>query len=505
MKKCFYLLLFPILAVMCACGDDDAPVDSPVGDVNIIFSPESLDFAYSADTRQISVTSDADWGLSSDQSWCKYSPTGGIKGTTTVKITVEKNSTDDMRTATLTFKSGNSVKRYTVTQKYDIKEVSIPDAVFKSYCLSIFDTDHDGAISKKEAKAVTSISVPSKSIASLEGIGSFTSITSLDCKGNRLENLDVSALKQLKNLNCADNKLTGLDISANINLSSLDCTGNAGLTKVLVWTGFKPTDAFKIPAAAQYVEPEISTPAGYTLVWQDEFNDACLAGGKPALPNMDEWWYETAEPGWVNNELQRYISGFSGTDTCSVISDGTLKIIAKKKGNEIISARINTDKSWTYGYFEARLKLPQGKGTWPAFWMMPKNYKAWPDDGEIDIMEEVGYRPNYVSSSIHCKAYYHSIGTQKTGEQYVATAESDFHVYALEWTEDYIKGFVDGKCHFTFNNDKKGNKDTWPFDAPFYLKLNLAWGGDWGGAQGVDESKLPATYEIDYVRVFQKK
>ncbi len=247
-------------------------------------------------------------------------------------------------------------------------------------------------------------------------------------------------------------------------------------------------------------------PEGYSLVWKDEFEDVRLSGGKPALPNKTEWWYETAGPGWVNNELQRYIAdGFLGTDTCSMITDGTLKIIAKKKGNEVLSARINTSKSWTYGYFEARLKLPKGKGTWPAFWMMPKNYTAWPDDGEIDIMEEVGYRPNYVSSSIHCKAYYHSIGTQKTGEQLVPTAESDFHIYALEWTEEYIKGFVDGKCHFTFNNDNTGNKNTWPFNAPFYLKLNLAWGGSWGGAEGVDESALPVTYEIDYVRVYQKK
>lgn len=253
-------------------------------------------------------------------------------------------------------------------------------------------------------------------------------------------------------------------------------------------------------------EVENYVPEGYSLVWQDEFEESRLTGGKPALPSTSEWWYEVADPGWVNNELQHYVAdGVLGTDTCTMISDGTLKIVAKKRGNEVISARINTSKSWTYGYFEARLKLPKGKGTWPAFWMMPKNYTAWPDDGEIDIMEEVGYRPNWTSSSIHCKAYYHSIGTQKTAERFIDTAESDFHIYALEWTADFIKTYVDGELLFTFNNDKAGNKDTWPFDAPFYLKLNLAWGGDWGGAQGVDESALPATYEIDYVRVFQKK
>lgn len=242
-------------------------------------------------------------------------------------------------------------------------------------------------------------------------------------------------------------------------------------------------------------EEDIPVPDGYKLVWHDEFTSL----------NKDEWWFETGGNGWGNNEIQRYINIAEGKDSCAVVQNGILNIIAKKVGEEVLSIRMNTSKSWTYGYFEARLLLPTGKGTWPAFWMMPKNYKSWPDDGEIDIMEEVGYRPNYVSSSIHCKAYYHSIGTQKTGEQYVSTAQSEYHVYALEWTDSYISGYVDGVRHFHFANDKTGNKDSWPFNAPFYLKLNLAWGGDWGGAQGLDPSCLPATYKVDYVRVFQKK
>ena len=245
-------------------------------------------------------------------------------------------------------------------------------------------------------------------------------------------------------------------------------------------------------------------PEGYALVWRDEFNDSRLSDGKAALPNTSDWWYETGAGGWGNNELETYVPGFLGKDTCAQIYGGTLKIIAKKVGSQVLSIRVNTVQSWTYGYFETRLKLPSGKGTWPAFWMMPKNFTTWPGDGEIDIMEEVGFRPNWVSSSIHCNAYNHMIGTQKTGETLVSTAESDFHVYAVEWTKDYIRGFADGKQHFEFRNDNAGNKNTWPFNAPFYLKLNLAWGGNWGGAQGVDESKLPAIYEIDYVRVYQK-
>lgn len=251
-------------------------------------------------------------------------------------------------------------------------------------------------------------------------------------------------------------------------------------------------------APAAEPNPDITAPEGYELVWNDEF-------GEGTRPNTDLWHYETGGNGWGNNELQNYVAGSINGEQLAQVSDGIFKIIAKKIGSTVYSIRINTKESWTYGYFEARLKLPSGKGTWPAFWMMPKNFTSWPEDGEIDIMEEVGYRPNWVSSAIHCKAYHHSINTEKTAERFLETAQSEFHVYALEWTADYIKTFVDGKLLFTFTNDKQQNKDTWPFYTPFYLKLNLAWGGNWGGAEGVDESALPATYEIDYVRVFQKK
>jgi len=238
-------------------------------------------------------------------------------------------------------------------------------------------------------------------------------------------------------------------------------------------------------------------PEGYSLVWQDEFETS-------RMPETGKWWYETGKSGWGNNEIQNYVPGVVGQDTCALVSNGTLKIIAKKRGSDVVSIRMNTIESWTYGYFEARMKLPAGKGTWPALWMLPKNFTTWPGDGEIDIMEEVGYDPNNIVCTIHCKAYNHSIGTQKGATRRVPTAQTDFHIYAIEWTAEYIYGFVDGVRYFTFANDKTGNKDTWPFNVPFYLKLNLAWGGNWGGAQGVDESVLPATYEIDYVRVYQK-
>jgi hypothetical protein len=245
-------------------------------------------------------------------------------------------------------------------------------------------------------------------------------------------------------------------------------------------------------------------PQGYTMVWSDEFNDSRQSNGKPALPNLNDWWFETGAGGWGNNEIENYIDRYVGTDTCSVITDGTLKIIAKKRGSDVISIRMNTVKSWQYGYFEARLRMASGKGTWPAFWMLAKDFKNWPLDGEIDIMEYVGYDPNNVHASIHTMSYNHSIGTQKTSTYTVQNAETEFHIYGLEWTADKITAYVDGQPYFTFANDGKGDVNTWPFNKPFYLKLNLAWGGNCGGDQGVDESKLPATYEVNYVRVYQK-
>lgn len=270
----------------------------------------------------------------------------------------------------------------------------------------------------------------------------------------------------------------------------------------LTFVSGKYSQKYNISQAAGTIANYV--PAGYKMVWSEEFNATLTTGGKPALPDTQKWWYENLKKGAVNNELQTYVSGFKGTDTVAAISNGTLKIIAKKIDGEVYSARINTNESWTYGYFEARLRMPTGKGTWPAFWMMPKNFNRWPDDGEIDIMEYVGYDLNVVHSSVHTKAYNHTIGTQKTATKRIQNAETEFHIYAVEWTADYVKGFVDGVEYFEFKNDKTNNKDTWPFNAPFYLKLNLAWGGDWGGAQGIDETKLPATYEIDYVRVYKK-
>lgn len=241
-------------------------------------------------------------------------------------------------------------------------------------------------------------------------------------------------------------------------------------------------------------ESEYKAPDGYKLVWHDEFNSTTLG---------DDWTYELHPSRWVNSELQEYVKS---DETC-FLSEGTLKLrCLQNSDDKIQSARLNICRNtgWQYGYFEASIKMPAGKGTWPAFWMMPVNYVSWPADGEIDIMEYVGKDPHTIYSTIHCNKYNNTGTSIESGNVTVSTAETEFHKYALEWTEKYMTFMVDDQTILTYRNDGTGT-DAWPFDAPFYIILNNAFGGTWGGASGVDYSCLPSTFEIDYVRVFQKQ
>ena len=240
-------------------------------------------------------------------------------------------------------------------------------------------------------------------------------------------------------------------------------------------------------------------PEGYRLVWHDEFDS-----GSELNPN--DWTHEVKNSGWVNNELQNYVNHKTpGGSLVTEIRGGKLRITALKENGKIYSGRVyaKVREGWKYGYIEASIKLPKGKGTWPAFWMMPVNFRSWPADGEIDIMEEVGGHANYVSSSLHANAHVHSNGTQVTHEMYCQGAEDEFHTYAIKWTHENITTYVDGKQQLSYDNRGLG-RDDWPYDDPFYIIFNLAWGGSWGGTYGIDESALPTTMEVDYVRVFQK-
>ncbi len=235
-----------------------------------------------------------------------------------------------------------------------------------------------------------------------------------------------------------------------------------------------------------------------TATWSDEFDYA-------GAPDASKWGYDIGGSGWGNNELQYYTNN---TDN-AIVGGGHLTITARlqdMEGKKYTSARMVTrDKGdFLYGRLEVRAKLPEGKGTWPAIWMLPTDwsYGEWPRSGEIDIMEHVGYDPNKVHFSIHTQAYNHSIGTQKSGTRLIATAMSDFHKYRVDWTPYAIRGYFDDALVFTFVNEGKGFA-SWPFDKRFHLLLNIAVGGNWGGAQGVDDLVFPATMVVDYVRYYK--
>lgn len=246
-------------------------------------------------------------------------------------------------------------------------------------------------------------------------------------------------------------------------------------------------------------------PGSWRLVWSDEFDYT-------GLPDATKWGYDVGDHGWGNKELQNYTARRKEN---ARVEDGRLIIEARRDGSKYSSARlVSKDKGdWTYGRFEVRAKLPSGRGTWPAIWMLPtlKSYGegGWPDNGEIDIMEHVGFDPDVVHGSAHTKAYYHSIGTQKTGKTTVPASRTEFNVYAVEWTPDDIRWYVNDKHYFTFKNERRTNATAgykeWPFDKPFHLILNVAVGGTWGGAQGIDDSIWPQRMEVDYVRVYQAR
>ncbi len=234
------------------------------------------------------------------------------------------------------------------------------------------------------------------------------------------------------------------------------------------------------------------------LIWSDEFNYT-------GLPDSTKWKYDVGGHGWGNNELQYYTSKQLSN---ARVENGNLIIEARKEkfeNKEYTSARITTKGKgdWTYGRIDVRAKLPKGVGTWPAIWMLGSTTPLkWPDDGEIDIMEHVGYDHGVVHGSVHCKKYYHSIGTQKTGKTAVPDCSEAFHVYSLDWDAETITVLIDDKPFFTFKNEHS-DATAWPFDKPFHLLLNLAVGGNWGGQKGVDASVYPQKMEVDYVRVYQ--
>lgn len=241
-------------------------------------------------------------------------------------------------------------------------------------------------------------------------------------------------------------------------------------------------------------EEEAPEIVNETLFWEENFDGDEL--------DSSVWTFELGNGcpnlcGWGNNEPQSY------TDTNHRLEDGNLHITVKKEGAIYTSTRIITkDKfEFTYGKIETRAKLPVGTGVWPAFWMLGSNIDevSWPLCGEIDIVEYVGREPDMIFNSLHTQSSFgNTVNTKKTR---IEDIEEGFHIYEANWTNKRIEFSVDGELLYTYNPINK-NVNTWPFDQPFFMILNVAVGGNFGGPE-IDDSIFPQEFVIDYIKVYK--
>ncbi len=262
-------------------------------------------------------------------------------------------------------------------------------------------------------------------------------------------------------------------------------------------------------AGCAFVPPEEKAPAAegespsdlyQKLVWSDEFSE----GGTGNAPNPDKWSYQTGAGGWGNNEKQTYTDGRAN----SYVDGGYLKIRAvKDEAGNWTSARIRSagKGDWTYGYFEARIRVPDAKGPWPAFWMMPTDsaYGEWPRSGELDIME---YAPQVAGlykafSTVHYGTSVDLHVFKPLGAVTDRAITTGFHRYGLEWKPDSVSWYFDGKKIGNTYFKSGGDWTTWPFDRNFHFILNVAMGGNLGG--DISPTLTAAAMEVDYVRVFR--
>ena len=233
-----------------------------------------------------------------------------------------------------------------------------------------------------------------------------------------------------------------------------------------------------------------------TLVWSDEFDQATL--------NTADWNYDTGAGGYGNNELENYTNRPQNVS----LSNGKLIITALAESYQTenyTSGKIDTygKQHFTYGRMEAKIKLPKTQGLWPAFWMMPEDsyYGSWPQSGEIDIMEEKGSDPTTVYGTIHYgtdpgAGHLYKGGTHSG----IDDLSDDFHIYAVEWKPDTISWYIDEINYYTVTKTDLG-ASAWPFDKDFFIILNLAVGGNFGGNPN-GSTVFPQTMEVDYVRVY---
>lgn len=292
---------------------------------------------------------------------------------------------------------------------------------------------------------------------------------------------------------------------------------NVRITDGFLRVGFTPVSGKPILSAV-VVRAKPEAIREWKLVWQDEFE-------YDGEPDPKKWNVEEWPARVVNDEDQAYTSRPKNVR----VENGYLVVEAHKEdyGNaKYTSARIQSQGKgdFLYGRIEARARLPQGMGTWPAFWMLPSdpfayattcsddpNWQgsadcdAWPNSGEIDILEHVGYEMGHVHGTVHTKSYYWAVWQQRKGRIIVEDVDEAFHDYVLEWSPERIDIFLDDTLYFTYVNEGSG-WEAWPFDKPFHLIVNMAVGGMWGRAGGgIDDSIFPQQFVVDYVRVYDSR
>lgn len=235
-----------------------------------------------------------------------------------------------------------------------------------------------------------------------------------------------------------------------------------------------------------------------TCVWQDEFE-------YEGVPDTSKWKYQTGKGnnGWGNNELQYYTDNTTSADT-AIVEDGHLKIKAYNNGNGWKSARLNSKQSWQYGYIEARMKITDRPGAWPAFWMMPQGRADWPACGEIDIMENAPATGgnHTIFSSLHADGHNSANPASIGRKKFDANLSSEWHTVGVLWNGQRITAYYDDVAVGSYDNDGSGVVN-WPYDQNFYIILNLAIGGKLGGDAYVGDLNGQAEFLVDYVRVYQ--
>ncbi|MFD6098855.1 family 16 glycosylhydrolase [Nocardiopsis flavescens] len=264
---------------------------------------------------------------------------------------------------------------------------------------------------------------------------------------------------------------------------------------VLAFGAVTAVSAPAAPAGAELASAEAEQAA---LIWSDEFDGA--AGSAPDPAN---WNHETGDHGWGNNELQNYTDS---RDNSALDGNGNLVITARQEADgSYTSARITTQNKVQpeFGRIEASIKIPRGQGIWPAFWMLGGNFPGtpWPDSGEIDIMENVGYEPHMVHGTVHGPGHFGGGGItgSYTHPQGWSFAD-DFHTFAVDWAPGSITWSVDGEVfHSVTPADTGGNP--WVYDQPFFMILNVAVGGEWPGYPD-GTTQFPQEMAVDYVRVY---